>query len=102
MQVFFFQVWMNGDLIPSSKVINLFHNACPFIYSFICINEPIWSRLKKEFFCILRSNEVRKTNKDTTCYSYHKVPASKDFTYMSALFNLFRNVINYCYLRQIV
>ena len=33
-------------------------------------------------------------------YSYRQVPTSKDFTHTRALFNLFRNVMSYCNLRE--
>ena len=36
-----------------------------------------------------------------TSYSYRWVPASKDFTCTRALFNLFRNVMNYSNLLKI-
>ena len=35
-----------------------------------------------------------------TSYSYRQVSTSKDFTYTRALFNLFRNVMNYRNLRE--
>ena len=51
-----------------------------------------------------KSKQIQQpfTDENYSSYSYRWVPTGKDFAYTRALFNLFRNVMNYRNLPKIV